>query len=105
MTMGFILPFALMLVAIPLESFVHSLRTVIGMFGVFLLKVLAFMIRQVGSLSSNLGHVLLNIYDLIIYLVLSFVEIIISNLADFKFIFKLLKLKINPFKFFCLFLK
>lgn len=68
MTMGFILPFALMLVAIPLESFVHSLRTVIGMVTVFLLQSLAFLIRQLGSLASNIGHILLNLYDLIIFI-------------------------------------
>ncbi|NIQ97122.1 MAG: hypothetical protein GWN87_25280, partial [Desulfuromonadales bacterium] len=30
MVMGFVLPFALTFVAIPLESFIHSSRTVIG---------------------------------------------------------------------------
>ena len=68
MTMGFILPFALMLIAIPLESFVHSLRTVIGMVGVFILRMLAFIVRQLGSLASSIGHILLNIYDLIIFI-------------------------------------
>lgn len=68
MTMGFILPFALMLIAIPLESFVHSLRTVIGMIGVFILRILAFIVRQLGSLASSIGHILLNIYDLIIFI-------------------------------------
>ncbi|MCW8830814.1 MAG: hypothetical protein OQK32_04740 [Gammaproteobacteria bacterium] len=76
MVMGFILPFALMLVAIPLESFVHSLRTVIGMVGVFMLQVLAFIIRQIGSLSSNIGYVLLNIYDLIIFIPLKLEEML-----------------------------
>lgn len=78
MVMGFILPFALMLVAIPLESFVHSLRTVIGMIAVFMLKVLAFIIRQIGSLSSNTGHILLNIYDLIIFIPLK-LEYMLAN--------------------------
>lgn len=68
MTMGFILPFALMLIAIPLESFVHSLRTVIGMIGVFILRILAFIVRQLGSLASSIGHILLNIYDLVIFI-------------------------------------
>lgn len=68
MTMGFVLPFALMLVAIPLESFVHSLRTVLGMVGVFLLQTLAFLIRQLGSLASNLGFIILNVYDLVIFI-------------------------------------
>ena len=31
MGMGFTLPFALVFVAIPLETFVHSLRTVLGL--------------------------------------------------------------------------
>ncbi|MDH5424251.1 MAG: hypothetical protein OEY29_04545 [Gammaproteobacteria bacterium] len=68
MTMGFILPFALMLIAIPLESFVHALRIVIGMVGVFSLRALAFIVRQVGSLASSIGHIVLNIYDLIIFI-------------------------------------
>src|SRR5690606_24457003 len=34
MGMGFILPFALTFVAIPLETFVHSLRTVLGLAGI-----------------------------------------------------------------------
>ena len=79
MVMGFILPFALMLVAIPLESFVHSLRTVIGMTAVFLLQALAFIIRQMGSLSSNLGHILLNIYDLIIFIPLKIEDMLVNK--------------------------
>ena len=68
MTMGFILPFALMLIAIPLESFVHALRTVIGMGAVLLLRTLAFIVRQLGSLASSIGHIILNVYDLIIFI-------------------------------------
>lgn len=79
MVMGFILPFALVLVAIPLESFVHSLRTVIGMIGVFLLQALAFIIRQLGSLSSNLGHIILNLYDLIIFIPLKIEDLLVSK--------------------------
>lgn len=79
MVMGFILPFALMLVAIPLESFVHSLRTVIGMIAVFLLQALAFVIRQLGSLSSNIGHILLNVYDLIIFIPLKIEDMLVNK--------------------------
>jgi len=68
MTMGFILPFALMLIAIPLESFVHAMRTVLGLIGVFLLRALAFAVRQMGSLASSIGHIILNVYDLIIFI-------------------------------------
>src|SRR6185312_837060 len=38
MGMGFILPFALVFVAIPLETFVHSLRTVMGLTGIGVLR-------------------------------------------------------------------
>ncbi len=82
MIMGFILPFALMMVAIPLESFVHSLRTVIGMISVFLLQMLAFIIRQLGSLSSNIGHVLLNIYDLIIFIPLKIEDMFVNKKSN-----------------------
>ena len=82
MIMGFILPFALMMVAIPLESFVHSLRTVIGMISVFLLQTLAFIIRQLGSLSSNIGHVLLNIYDLIIFIPLKIEDMFVNKKSN-----------------------
>ena len=40
MGMGFILPFALTFVAIPLETFVHSLRTVLGLVGIGILRAL-----------------------------------------------------------------
>ncbi|MCK5003140.1 MAG: hypothetical protein KAS57_08945, partial [Gammaproteobacteria bacterium] len=82
MIMGFILPFALMMVAIPLESFVHSLRTVIGMIGVFLLQVLAFLIRQLGSLASNIGHIILNVYDLIIFIPLKIEDMVVNKKSD-----------------------
>src|SRR5205814_6241332 len=38
MGMGFILPFALVFAAIPLETFVHSLRTVVGLTGIGVLR-------------------------------------------------------------------
>ena len=41
MGMGFILPFALVFVAIPLETFVQSLRTVLGLVGIAALRALA----------------------------------------------------------------
>ena len=58
MGMGFILPFALVFVAIPLETFVHSLRTVLGLIGIgdccgrsaLLLRVLGNGMRHLGTL-------------------------------------------------------
>ncbi|MDH5216806.1 MAG: hypothetical protein OEX19_03870 [Gammaproteobacteria bacterium] len=68
MIMGFILPFTLAFVAIPLESFVHSLRTVIGIVSLALLRSAAFIIRFAGNLANNLCKVTAGIYDVIIFL-------------------------------------
>ena len=67
MGMGFILPFALVFVAIPLETFVHSLRTVIGVITAAFLRAVAFGLRLVGNLFRYMGRVLVNLYDLIIF--------------------------------------
>jgi hypothetical protein len=67
MGMGFILPFALVFVAIPLETFVHSMRTVIGVIGAAFLRAVAFTLRLVGNLFRYMGRVLVNLYDLIIF--------------------------------------
>ena len=45
MGMGFILPFALTFVAIPLETFVHSLRTVMGLVGIGIMRALALVLQ------------------------------------------------------------
>lgn len=67
MGMGFILPFALVFVAIPLETFVHSLRTVLGMAGGGLLRVLAVLLRLIGNVFRYMGGFLINAYDLVIF--------------------------------------
>ena len=67
MGMGFILPFALTLVAIPLESFVHSARTVLGLIAVALLRVLGGVLRLVGNVARTAGQVLVNVYDMLIF--------------------------------------
>ena len=67
MGMGFILPFALVFVAIPLETFVHSLRTVLGILGTGLLRGLAFTLRLLGNFSHYIGKLLVNFYDLVIF--------------------------------------
>jgi hypothetical protein len=64
MIMGFVLPFALAFVAIPLESTVYSLRTVIGVLLVQALRGLAFIIRFVGVLFKRFAKVLELIYDI-----------------------------------------
>ena len=49
MGMGFVLPFALVFVAIPLETFVHSMRTVIGVIGIGLLGIIALSMRVLAT--------------------------------------------------------
>ena len=67
MVMGFVLPFALTFVAIPLESFVHSSRTVLGVIFAAVLRWLAFLLRLLGNVSRYFGELLVNIYDLFIF--------------------------------------
>ena len=67
MGMGFLLPFALTFVAIPLESFVHSLRTVLGLLGVALLKAVGFGLRLLGNVARYAGVMSIHVYDLLIF--------------------------------------
>jgi len=67
MVLGFILPFALTFVAIPLESFVHSGRTMLGVLTCGLLRLIATVLRIVGGLSQTLGRLLVGLYDLLIF--------------------------------------
>ena len=67
MVLGFILPFALTFVGIPLESFVQSSRTVMGSIVAGLLRGLAFLLRLIGSIAYHLGQVLVNLYDLLVF--------------------------------------
>jgi hypothetical protein len=64
MGMGFILPFALTFVAIPLETFVHSLRTVLGMIGIALLRFTSLLLRLLANASLHIGTLLEQLYDL-----------------------------------------
>ncbi|MBE9573651.1 MAG: hypothetical protein IMF20_00790 [Proteobacteria bacterium] len=67
MVMGFILPFALTFVAIPLESFVQSSRTVFGSAVAGLLRLIGFGLRLLGNMVRYIGEFLVNIYDLLIF--------------------------------------
>jgi hypothetical protein len=64
MGMGFILPFALTFVAIPLETFVHSLRTVLGLAGIGLLRFTSLLLRLLGNACRYLGSLVEQLYDL-----------------------------------------
>jgi hypothetical protein len=67
MVMGFILPFILTFVAIPLESFVESARTILGLISAWMLRSLAFGLRLIGHLGYYLGRLMINFYDLVIF--------------------------------------
>lgn len=68
MVLGFVLPFALAFVAIPLESFIYSLRTVAGVALVALIRALAFALRFVGTLARQIGTTLIMFYDALIFI-------------------------------------
>ena len=68
MGMGFTLPFALVFVAIPLETFVHSLRTVVGLIGIGVLRFLRLVLTLLERLFVNLGVALVRVYDITVFL-------------------------------------
>lgn len=68
MVMGFILPYALTFVAIPLESFIASSRTLVGIVVQFFLRATAYLLRVIGLLFHQLSKMLVNFYDLVIFL-------------------------------------
>ncbi|MGD8594855.1 MAG: hypothetical protein PVF82_18655 [Gammaproteobacteria bacterium] len=78
MGLGFVLPFALVFVAIPLETFVASLRSVVGAITVFLIRSAAFSLRVIGNAFYHLGSTMIHIYDLAVFLPL-WVEKMIKN--------------------------
>lgn len=66
MIMGFVLPFALAFVAIPLESVVHSLRTVFGVLLVQGMRGLGFVLRFTGVVFRRFAKVFELSYDVLI---------------------------------------
>lgn len=74
MVMGFILPFALTFVAIPLESFIHASRAVGGQVVVGLLRLAAFLVHLFGFAADHVGKGLKNLYDIVIFLPLKIEE-------------------------------
>jgi hypothetical protein len=79
MVMGFILPFALAFVAIPLESFIHASRTVIGLVGASLVRVLAYAAKMTGQMMYQAGRITIHVYDMAIFLPLSVEQLVRSK--------------------------
>ncbi len=67
MVLGFVIPFALTFVAIPLESFISSSRIVIGIVAAGILRTIAFILRLIGNTGLYLGKLIISIYDLVIF--------------------------------------
>ena len=66
LALGFILPFALAFVGIPLESFIHSARTVLGLIALWMLRALRVTVRMLGGMANHLSKMLVSLYDLFI---------------------------------------
>jgi hypothetical protein len=81
MVLGFILPFALVFVAVPLESLINSGRVVIADVVVQVLHFFALVLRMLSSAIRNLAEILIAIYDVIIFLPL-WIETRIRNSED-----------------------
>ena len=68
MILGFILPFALAFVAIPLEYFIYSGRTVAGAMLVMVIRGLALLARAIATTAKQIGTTLILFYDVLIFL-------------------------------------
>ena len=65
MGLGFFLPFVLAVVAIPLEYFFHSARTVMGTAMAAGMRGLAALLRVIGGVARQLGFMLVHLYDVL----------------------------------------
>ncbi|MFN2644878.1 MAG: hypothetical protein ABR570_07805 [Burkholderiales bacterium] len=66
MLLGFILPFALAFIAIPLESLIHSARTVGGVALIALVRAMAVLLRVASQAVRQGSRVLIRLYDVAI---------------------------------------
>jgi hypothetical protein len=82
LVLGFVLPFALAFVAIPLEAFVHSLRTVLGLMLLGALRTLRVVVRVAGGAADHLGAMLVSLYDVFVMLPLGIERLVSDNLAN-----------------------
>ena len=78
MVMGFVLPFVLAFVAIPLEVMVYSLRTAGGVLMVIFMRATSFALRFTAMIINRLGSILVNVYDISIVLPLLLERWVIS---------------------------
>lgn len=84
MGMGFILPLALTVVAIPLEYLLHTGRTVIGMLMELALRILAVSMRILALSLRHAGHLVIHLYDLLIMLPLWLESVLRRSMQNHK---------------------
>jgi len=82
MVMGLMLPFALAFIAIPLESFIFSFRTVLGTLAIFVLRLLRVTVRVLGGVFNHLATICRHLFDLIIVVPLGIERLIKGALAN-----------------------
>ncbi|MDQ2069598.1 hypothetical protein [Natronospira bacteriovora] len=80
--LGFFLPFALAFVAIPLEAFVHSARTVLGLLVLGLLRAVRVAVRISGAAANHLSKMLVSLYDLFIMVPLGIERLVRQHRDD-----------------------
>jgi prefoldin subunit 5 len=84
MIMGFVLPFALAFIAIPLESFVHALRTVLGKLAQVALLCISTVFRLMSLLCRQLSKVLVALYDFPIMMPIAIEKFVADRLSQSK---------------------
>jgi len=82
MMLGFILPFALAFVGIPLESFIHSLRTVLGLVALGALRTMRVVLRIIGGSARHMSRMLISLYDLFVMLPLAIERMVAQSGAS-----------------------
>ena len=81
MLLGFILPFALAFIAIPLESLIHSSRTVAGVLAAALVSMLGVALRILAAVVRRMAKVLINLYDVVIVVPLMVEHLVLRRTA------------------------
>lgn len=82
MVMGFVLPFVLAFVGIPLEVMMHSLRTVGGVVMVTFMRGIGFGLRFFAMIMGRIGRILINVYDITIVLPLMVERVVLGLRAS-----------------------
>lgn len=79
MILGFTLPFALAFVAIPLEYFIQSGRTVLGSGVVLGMRAVALLLRSLAGVFKHIGTALCMLYDAVIFLPLLIERMVVGR--------------------------